>query len=243
MKIDEREEEQGVVLSLAGRLDGAGAPLLETRVSDVARRGGRPVVLDCSLMSYVSSAGLRGILISARNCVRAGGNLAIAALRPECRAVMEASGLLTVLDCRPTVEAALDALDRRAAPGGYGQTAAEGQGRIELMERREGPAVVVAVDGALDGAGGSCLEEQVLTIAGRGDNRLVLDCAEMSYVNSSGLRALLLCAKECRQRGGKLVIACLRDECRSVLEMSGFLSIIEYRETTGAALAALAADR
>lgn len=61
----------------------------------------------------------------------------------------------------------------------------------------------------------------------------------MSYVSSAGLRVLLICARKCQQEGGKLAVARLQPECRSVLEMSGFLAIIECHETSETALAAL----
>ena len=55
-------------------------------------------------------------------------------------------------------------------------------------------------------------------------------------------RALLIGAKECRRAGGDLAIAALAPQCRSVMEMSGFLTVIDYRETLEAALAALARE-
>ena len=67
----------------------------------------------------------------------------------------------------------------------------------------------------------------------------MLDCDAMSYVSSAGLRALLICARKCQQNGGKLALARLKPECRSVLEMSGFLTVIDCHDTSEAALAAL----
>jgi anti-anti-sigma factor len=111
---------------------------------------------------------------------------------------------------------------------------------MEIEERTEGTAVVVSLNGRLDGISAPDLEARVAAIVERGDVRLVLECSQMGYVSSAGLRALLVSARKCQQGGGKLALAALRPECLSVLEMSGFLSIIECHETNEAALAAVA---
>ena len=111
---------------------------------------------------------------------------------------------------------------------------------MEIEERTEGTAVVVSLNGRLDGASGPDLEARIAAIVERGDVRVVLECGQMAYVSSAGLRVLLISARKCQQGGGKLAIAALQPECRSVMEMSGFLSIIECHETNEAALAAVA---
>ena len=116
---------------------------------------------------------------------------------------------------------------------------------MEIEERTEGTAVVVSLNGRLDGVSGPDLEARIASIVERGDVRVVLECGQgwswsMGYVSSAGLRVLLIGARNCQQGGGKLAIAALKPECRSVLEMSGFLSIIGCHETSEAALAAVA---
>ena len=233
MTVTARKEGAAVVVSPSGRLDGAGAPVLEAELSAIARRGGGRVVLDGRGIVYISSAGLRALLIGAKICVQEGGGLAIAALRPDCRVVLEVSGLLSILGCHETVEAAL-------AAGARGQrTPADGPD-VEIGERHEGRALVLSLNGRLDSGGAAVLVARISAALERGAVRMVLDCTDMSYVNSAGLRALLIGTRACRQEGGTFAIAALAPQCRSVLEMSGFLSVIDYRETREAALAALA---
>ena len=233
LTVTARKEGAAVVVSPSGRLDGAGAPVLEAELSAIARRAGGRVVLDGRCIVYISSVGLRALLIGAKICVQEGGGLAIAALRPDCRAVMEASGLLTVLGCHETVEAALAA----GAPGR--RKPADGPD-VEIGERHEARALVLSLNGRLDSDGAAVLMARISAALERGAVRMVLDCAGMSYVNSAGLRALLIGTRACRQEGGTFAIAALAPQCRSVLEMSGFLSVIDYRETREAALAAIA---
>ena len=111
---------------------------------------------------------------------------------------------------------------------------------MDIVERTEGAAVVVSLNGRLDGVTAPDLEATITAIVERGDVRVALDCAEMGYVSSAGLRALLVSARKCQQGGGKLTVADLQPDCRSVMEMSGFLAIIECHDTSEAAIAALA---
>ena len=239
MEIEERRAGSAAVLSPVGALAGPGARLLENRVSEIAGRGEVVMVLDCGRVSYVGRAGLRALLLSARTCLRQGGELIVAALRPDCRRIVEVSGLLRVLDYHPTVEAAIAASGREASAGTR-RPATERRRAFAIEERENRTAVVLSLVGRLTGDGAGALEARVAGIAARGRAVLVLDCARMTYVNSAGLRSLLICARACRGAGGKLVIADLLPACRSVLDTSGFLLVIDYHETAEAALAALA---
>lgn len=110
MDIQEQKTGAACVVSVSGRLDALSAPALEERLAAVVERGETRVVLDCAGMDYVSSAGLRTLLIGARSLQQKGGTLAIAALQPDCREVMEASGFVSILQCHDTREAAVAAL-------------------------------------------------------------------------------------------------------------------------------------
>ena len=232
MIIDTRNEDLVAIVSPAGKLDLAGAPLLETELVTVAKRNGGRTVLDCRDIVYISSVGLRTLLIGAKACAGEGGELIVAALQPNCRAVMEASGLLSILRYHDTVEAALTGAPR-TRPSGDGA-------ELQVAERREGRAIVLSLNGRLDGDGGAILVERTSAVIARGTTRLVLDCEGLTYISSAGLRAVLIGAKTFREAGGKFFIAALSPQCRSVMDMSGFLSVIDYRETCEAALATLA---
>ena len=137
MKIEQRREGKAIVVCAFGRLDALGAADLEAHILAIAERGDSRVVLDCTGMTYLSSGGLRAVLIGAKTCQRLGGGLVIAALGPECRTVMETSGFLPILDCHETVDAALAAPDR-AAPAGDRMWPATGDGPAMEIEGAQG---------------------------------------------------------------------------------------------------------
>lgn len=58
---------------------------------------------------------------------------------------------------------------------------------------------------------------------------LVLDCSEMTYISSSGLRIFLTLRKAAAEKGGKVVIRGLSSEIRQVFMMTGFLQLFEIQ--------------
>ncbi len=134
-KIETRTEGDAIVVAPAGRLDAAGAPGVETGLRDAAMRARGRAVLDCRCITYIASAGLRAILIGAQACMQEDGELAVASPLPECRAIMEATGFLSVLNYHESVEAALAGTARLRPPAG--------RDSLEISERQEGSAVGV----------------------------------------------------------------------------------------------------
>ena len=61
------------------------------------------------------------------------------------------------------------------------------------------------------------------------DKTIILDCKEMSYISSSGLRIFLTLRKAAEDKGGKIIIQNINDDIRSVFMMTGFLNLFEIR--------------
>ena len=78
-----------------GRLDfGSAAGFQRELEATLAGGGTAPaaLIVDCTALEYVSSAGLRVLLQAARSAQRAGISFALCALRPAVREVFELSG-------------------------------------------------------------------------------------------------------------------------------------------------------
>jgi anti-anti-sigma factor len=65
------------------------------------------LIVDCSALSYVSSAGLRVFLLCARAAQRAGVSFALCALQPAVREVFELSGFNRIIAIHPDRATAL----------------------------------------------------------------------------------------------------------------------------------------
>lgn len=55
----------------------------------------------------------------------------------------------------------------------------------------------------------------------------VLDCSELSYISSSGLRLFLSLRKAAAEKGGKVIVKNISNEIRTVFMMTGFLNLFE----------------
>ena len=58
---------------------------------------------------------------------------------------------------------------------------------------------------------------------------IILDCSELTYISSSGLRIFLTLRKAAAEKGGKVIVRNISDEIRSVFMMTGFLNLFEIR--------------
>ena len=84
-------------VAVTGRLDAMTAPAAEAALVDVIDGGASRLVLNLARLQYVSSAGLRVILATAKKLSRQNGRLVLCEMQPGVREVFEISGLLTVL--------------------------------------------------------------------------------------------------------------------------------------------------
>ena len=113
MDLSERRADRAVVLAPAGRIDMATADQLRERLIPMvtdAGRSGEGVVLDFSGVDYISSAGLRVLMLAAKEAKASGGRIAVAALQPLVSEIFQISRFDKVLPCHRGVDEALAAV-------------------------------------------------------------------------------------------------------------------------------------
>ncbi|MFM1890385.1 MAG: hypothetical protein RLZZ565_1142 [Planctomycetota bacterium] len=107
------EERDGDVLTLRieGRLDGETCGEVDRRFGEIADSSDRcGVVLDCSALAYVSSAGLRSILVLGKKQRAASRGFALAAPSATVQEILALSGFSSLFAIHPDVGAAVAAL-------------------------------------------------------------------------------------------------------------------------------------
>jgi len=117
MELGPRRLADVVVLVPVGRVDHAGSePFREALVPHLAAcaAGQDRIVLDLSGLQYISSAGLRVLILALKDVKARGGTLVVAALRPLVREIFEISRFDTLFDVHPSVRAALEAVSPAA---------------------------------------------------------------------------------------------------------------------------------
>jgi anti-sigma B factor antagonist len=98
------------VLELDGRLESSTAPLFQHRLSEASPSGQERLLLDLSRVTFIGSAALGAILVTAKRLAPAGGKLAICAPSQIARVFM-VSGLDAVLPVHSDLAQARKALD------------------------------------------------------------------------------------------------------------------------------------
>lgn len=110
MQIELAQQERFTILSLEGRLDGLNAPAFEQKVKELLDDGKQFVILDMSRVVFVSSAGLRGILLLAKGLRAIQGEVRFAGLQPVVAEVFEISGFTSLFPLYINLEEALSAV-------------------------------------------------------------------------------------------------------------------------------------
>jgi anti-sigma B factor antagonist len=106
MEISELKTNKCLILKISGRLDTVNYGLLEARLADVIDRREYNIIIDCSGLEYISSSGLRILLMGLKKISHLHGKLVIAALQPNIAEVFRISGFVSIFEIYDTVNEA-----------------------------------------------------------------------------------------------------------------------------------------
>lgn len=105
MNLSSEKIGQVFVISAAGQINSANAAEAEATLLAWVEQGERLCILDLSQLDYISSAGLRVVLMLAKRLKQHSGQLVLCALQPQVNEVFDISGflaILTVVNDRPS---------------------------------------------------------------------------------------------------------------------------------------------
>jgi anti-anti-sigma factor len=108
---------------------------------------------------------------------------------------------------------------------------------MKLVVSEQGGVREAALCGRLDGFGAK--EAEKLVAGAEFDSPLVLDCTELTYLSSAGVRFLLTVQKAASAGGAAFALSALQPFCASVLEMSGLSGMIPVYASSAEAVRAL----
>jgi anti-anti-sigma factor len=111
---------------------------------------------------------------------------------------------------------------------------------MQILDERQGEVRIVSIDDHLDTMAAPLLESKLLSIVDGGERQVLIDCASLQYVNSAGLKVILLLAKRLETEGGQLVLCALNHSVMMVFQMIGFDRIMKIAPTREEALALFA---
>jgi anti-sigma B factor antagonist len=136
----------------------------------------------------------------------------------------------TVVEVCPSPRAAVtSALDGAGAPSRYRLTSTERNGPTRVLEiavSESGGVRLVRLRGELDMAGVDQFE-RLLTADQTPGATFVLDMRGLTFIDSSGLRALIMADRRVRAEGGRFIVVRGPDRVNQVLEMTGVAQRID----------------
>ena len=100
---------------------------------------------------------------------------------------------------------------------------------MEIFITENGNTFTAKMVGRLDTPAAAEVSQKVQPLVDNADKTIVLECSEMSYISSSGLRIFLTIRKAAVAKGGKVIVEGLSTEIRQVFMMTGFLQLFEIR--------------
>lgn len=100
---------------------------------------------------------------------------------------------------------------------------------MELIINKTDNELVVRLVGRLDTPASLDIAEDVKALAEEAGGTIILDCKEMSYISSSGLRIFLTLRKTAADKGGHIIVRDINDDIRGVFMMTGFLNLFEIQ--------------
>ena len=87
---------------------------------------------------------------------------------------------------------------------------------------------IMHFEGRLDTAVSVQVEQDMKVLYDCEGHDIILDCAQLDYISSSGLRLFLALLKAAKVKGSKVSISGMNDNLRQVFAMTGFTHLFEF---------------
>lgn len=104
MHIHVKKDQNVLIVFVEGRIDTVTAPDFQARMEELLDQGEKGLLIDLQKLEYVSSAGLRSILITAKKAKSLGGCVSCCSLQDMVRKVFEISGFTKMIPVFDSLE-------------------------------------------------------------------------------------------------------------------------------------------
>ena len=89
----------------------------------------------------------------------------------------------------------------------------------------DGAQTVIAISGRLDTINAPDFEKAIAPVIAGDMKEVVLDCADLDYISSSGLRLFLTMQKAANAKQGQLTLKGIKPDIKEIFDITGFTSI------------------
>lgn len=96
--------------------------------------------------------------------------------------------------------------------------------RIEEIDAK----YVITLEGAMDTAAATEVDELLQPLYTSNGKDVIIDCTNLEYIVSSGLRILICILKGAKSGGSRVVVRGVNDDIMNVFKQTGFVNIFEF---------------
>ena len=95
------------------------------------------------------------------------------------------------------------------------------------FEEKDGKYFAV-LSGELDTLAAQEAEKALKPLQESAGKDVIIECAELEYIASAGLRILLSILKAAKAAGSKVVLRHVNDDIKNVFKLTGFINLFEF---------------
>ena len=89
---------------------------------------------------------------------------------------------------------------------------------------------LVTLEGELDTAAAVEVENILQPLYTSNGRDIVIDCTNLEYIASSGLRILISILKGAKASGSKVIMRNMNDDIKTMFKLTGFINLFEFEE-------------
>lgn len=109
---------------------------------------------------------------------------------------------------------------------------------LQATTRESNGVSIVDLSGRITlGEGSSTIREMVRDLLGKGQKKILLNLADVNYIDSSGLGELVSAFTTVRNQGGELKLLSLNKKIRDLLQITRLYTVFEVFDQEEAAVA------
>ena len=108
---------------------------------------------------------------------------------------------------------------------------------MKIVERKVGDVLILDLHGKIMiGEGDDALREAITRIVDGGQSRIVLNLADVPYVDSAGLGEIVRCYTTVSRKGGRLKLLNLTKKIKDLLSITKLLTVFETYDSEAEAV-------
>lgn len=100
---------------------------------------------------------------------------------------------------------------------------------MNIKIKEQNGSYIGTLTGWIDTAEASLFLENLKPLMANANKNIELDCAQLEYICSLGLRGLLQLKKESAAKGGSMVLTHVEGEVKKILTLTGFNKLLDIR--------------